>query len=53
METEKQRNVELLVEEGVVKAVKVATELQLADVMTKALSTERHWMLIKRAAGME
>ena len=41
------------IEEGVIEAVKVSTELNLADVMTKALASDRHWMLCKRAAGME
>jgi hypothetical protein len=40
------------VEDEVITVLKVSTELQLADVMTKALSADRHWMLVKRAAGM-
>jgi hypothetical protein len=41
------------VDEKVIEALRVDTELQLADVMTKALSAVRHWMLCRRAAGME
>jgi hypothetical protein len=41
------------VEEKVIVTLKVGTELQLADVMTKALSSDRHWALCIRAAGMD
>jgi lysophospholipid acyltransferase (LPLAT)-like uncharacterized protein len=39
------------VEEGVIFVLKVSTEDQLADVMTKALNAYRHGMLCERAAG--
>jgi hypothetical protein len=41
------------VEENVVATQKVSTEDQLADVMTKSLAKLRHWMLCRKAAGME
>jgi hypothetical protein len=41
------------VQDKVITALKVSTEDQLADVMTKALCVERHWMLCNRAAGMD
>jgi hypothetical protein len=40
------------VEGGIITMLKVSTKLQLADVMTKALSADMHWMRVKRAAGM-
>jgi hypothetical protein len=40
------------IEDQVIATQKVSTEDQLADVLTKALSAIRHWMLCRRAAGM-
>jgi hypothetical protein len=39
------------IEEGVATVLKIHTSEQLADVMTKALCTDQHWILCNRAAG--
>ena len=36
---------------GWIKTVKAPTDLQLADVLTKALAQDQHWILIDLASG--
>ena len=39
------------IKNGEIKTVKVPTTIQLADVLTKALHQEQHWILINIASG--